>query len=197
MKTVIKESVSNVTKKIISNFWGTLEHVSLDFKFKNGETKRFTHEVYGKNDGVAILLYNKDSKKVVLSKQFRTPVFVAGVNQGYSIEVCGGALEGNESPETCVIRESEEEIGYKISNLKKVNTVFLSPGIVKERVHLYVCEYKNEDRINNGGGLLNENEEIEVLEISFEEALKMIEREEIIDARTIMLLQNILICKLL
>lgn len=91
------------------------------------------------------------------------PVFVAGVSKGFSIEVVGGAIDINESPETCVIRETEEEVGYRISEIKKVNTVFLSPGNVKERVYLFVGEYKEEDKTKNGGGIEIDSEEIEVL----------------------------------
>lgn len=193
----IKNKITNIKSKVISNFWGKLEHVNFDFTFKNGKSVNLTHEVYGKADGVAILLYNPTTKKVILSKQFRMPVFVAGIQNGFSIEVVGGGMDKNESAEACVIRETEEEVGYKISELKRVTTTFLSPGIVKERVHLFVGEYKDEDKTENGGGLEEENEEIEVLETDFSEALKMIETEEIIDARTIMLLQYVQIHKLI
>ena len=189
--------VNNVVSKVISNIWAKLEQISFDFTFKNGKTAHLTHEVYGKGDGVAILLYNTKTKKVVLSKQFRIPMYVAGVKKGFSIEVCGGSIDENESPEISVIRETKEEIGYNISQLKKVNTVFLSPGLMREQVHLYVAKYKDEDKIDRGGGLLIEDEEIEVLEILFIDALKMIKIEEIIDARTIMLLQYAQIHKLL
>ncbi|WP_369049491.1 NUDIX domain-containing protein [Tenacibaculum sp. UWU-22] len=183
--------VSNVVSTIISNFWGKLEHVKFNFTFKNGELKTLIHEVYGKSDGVAILLYNSKTKKVILSKQFRMPVYVAGVSNGFSIEVCGGAIDPNESPEKTAIREAREEIGYEVSNIKKVSTVFLSPGIVREKVHLFLSEYQQADKINNGGGLMSENEEIEVLELSFSKALQMIENQEIVDARTIILLQYV------
>jgi nudix-type nucleoside diphosphatase (YffH/AdpP family) len=193
----IKKKISNVTSKVISNFWGKLEQVNFDFTFNNGKSTNVTHEVYGKSDGVAILLYNKDTKKVILSKQFRMPVFVAGVTNGFSVEVVGGAIDENESPEICVIRETEEEVGYRISEVTKVSTVFLSPGIVKEKVHLFIGAYKDENKTENGGGLEAESEEIEVIETSFLNALKMIETEEIIDARTIMLLQYLQIKKLM
>ena len=193
----ISDKIKNVTSKVISHFWGKLEHVNFDFTFKNGKTTNLTHEVYGKSDGVAILLYNPKTQKVILSKQFRMPVYVAGITKGFSIEVVGGAMDENETAETCVIRETEEEVGYKIATVKRVTTTFLSPGIVKERVHLFVGEYTNEDKTENGGGLEEENEEIEVLEIQFSEALKMIETEEIMDARTIMLLQYLQINKLI
>jgi len=187
----IKEKVSNVTSKVISDLWATLEHISFDFTFKNGKTAHLTHEVYGKGDGVAILLFNTATKKVVLSKQFRMPAYVAGVKNGFLIEVCGGAIDENELPETSVIRETQEEMGYAVSYLEKVSTIFLSPGLMKEQVHLYIAKYKEEDKIDGGGGLVNENEEITVLEMLFEDALKMIETQEIVDARTIMLLYHL------
>ena len=189
--------INNVTSKVISNFWAKLEQVSFDFTFKNGKIERLTHEVYGRNDGVAILLYNPSTKKVILSKQFRIPMYVAGVKNGFSIEVVGGAIDPSESPETSVIRETKEEVGYNINQLQKVATIFLSPGLMKEQVHLYVAAYKDEDKIEKGGGLASESEEIEVLETNFSDALQMIENEEIIDARTIMLLQYIHIKELL
>ena len=183
--------VKNVTSNMISNFWGTLERVNFDFTFKNGKSVNLTHEVYGKSDGVAILLYNAITKKVLLTRQFRMPVYVAKINNGFSIEVVGGAMDENETPEITAIRETEEEIGYKIFKLKKVTTAFLSPGILKEKVHLFIGEYSDEQKTKNGGGVIEENEEIEVLEISFSEALQMVENEEIIDARTIILLQYV------
>lgn len=193
----IKDKISNVTSKVISNIWAKLEQVSFDFTFKNGKTERLIHEVYGKGDGVAVLLYNPLTKKVVLSKQFRMPIYVAGVKNGFSIEACGGAIDKNETPEISVIRETKEEVGYHISDMEKVGTVFLSPGLMKEQAHLYVAKYTEEDKLENGGGLLDENEEIEVLEVSYSEALKMLNTGEIIDARTIMLLQYLQIKKII
>jgi len=189
--------IKNITSTILSQFWGKLERVDFDFKFKNNTWKRLSREVYGKSDGVAILLYNTEAKKVILSKQFRIPAYITNPLSGFSIEVCGGAIDEGETPEASVIREAREEIGYNISNLKAVSMVFLSPGIVKERVHLFVSSYTDLDRIDNGGGLEMEDEEIEVLEIPFKEALKMIESGEINDARTIMLLQYAQINELL
>ncbi len=193
----IPMKVKNVTSKVISNFWGTLERINFDFTFKNGKSVNLTHEVYGKSDGIAILLYNSKTQNVLLTKQFRMPVYVAGINQGYSIEVVGGAIDTNETPENTAIRETEEEIGYKISKVKKVTKSFLSPGILKEKVHLFIGEYSEEQNTNNGGGVSEENEEIEVLEIPFSNALQMIDTEEIIDARTIILLQYLKINELI
>lgn len=193
----MSNKVTNVTSTVISNIWAKLEQVSFDFMFKNGKTERLTHEVYGKADGVAVLLYNPKTKNVVLSKQFRMPIHVAGVNNGFSVEVCGGSIDAGEAPEKSVIRETKEEIGYSVSNLQKVSTLFLSPGLMREQVHLYVAAYTNKDKIDAGGGLASESEEIEVLEIPFNKALDMIKNQEIIDARTIILLQHVLINKLI
>ena len=195
MKT--DKRIKNITSTILSQFWGKLERIDFDFKFKNGSWKRLSHEAYGKSDGVAILLYNTESKKVVLSKQFRIPVYISGVSEGVSIEVCGGAIDEGESPEACVLREAKEELGYNVSDLKAINTVFLSPGIVRERVHLFIAKYNDSDKVDNGGGLEIEGEEIEVLELSFKDALKMVDTNKIIDARSIMLLQYAKIHKLL
>lgn len=192
------KKINNVVSKTISNIWAKLEQVSFDFTFKNGKTERLTHEVYGKNDGVAVLLYNPSTKKVVLSKQLRIPMYVAGIKNGFSIEVVGGAIDKNESPEKSVIRETREEIGYVISEIEKVSTVFLSPGLMREQVHLYTATYTEKDKLENeGGGLAAESEEIEVLETDFFDALQMIDNQEIIDARTIMLLYHLKIKNLI
>ncbi|MDD7914520.1 NUDIX domain-containing protein [Polaribacter sp. MSW5] len=180
-----------------SNDWGKLEDINFDYTFESGVSKNLTFEIYGKSDGIAILLYNPTTNKVILSKQFRAPVYVHGISEGFSIEVVGGAIDKNESPESAAIRETEEEVGYKIDAVKRISTVFLSPGIVNEKVHLFIGEYSDENKTENGGGVIAEGEEIEVLETEFSEALKMIENEEIIDARTIMLLQYLKINKLI
>jgi nudix-type nucleoside diphosphatase (YffH/AdpP family) len=181
--------VNNVVSKVISNIWATLEHINFDFTFKSGKSINLTHEVYGKTDGVAILLYNSQTKKVLLSKQFRMPVYTTGVSNGFLIEVVGGTIDKKESAEACVFREVLEEVGYSLCEIKKVCTIFLSPGMVKERVHLFVGIYKDENKIAEGGGMASEDEEIEVLEFFFKDALNMIETGDIIDARTILLLQ--------
>lgn len=192
-----KKKISNVSSKVKSSAWGRLEDINFDYTFESGKTENLTFEIYGKSDGIAILLYNPTTNKVILSKQFRAPVYMHNISNGFSIEVVGGAIDENESPEKAAIRETEEEVGYKIDKVKRVSTVFLSPGIVNEKVHLFIGEYRDKDKTENGGGVLDENEEIEVLETDFLEALKMIEKEEINDARTIMLLQYLQINNLM
>lgn len=192
-----KKKINNVSSKVKSIAWGKLEDINFDYTFESGKTENLTFEVYGKSDGIAILLFNPKTNKVILSKQFRAPLYLHNVSNGFSIEVVGGAIDENESPEKAAIRETEEEVGYKIDKVHRISTVFLSPGIVNEKVHLFIGEYASKDKTHNGGGVEDENEEIEVLETDFFDALKMIETEEIIDARTIMLLQYLQIKKLM
>jgi nudix-type nucleoside diphosphatase (YffH/AdpP family) len=187
----IEKKIKVVSTKVISNFWATLEQVNFNFTFKNGRIANLTHEVYGKSDGVAILLFNKATKTVILTKQFRIPMYVAGVNDGFSYEVCGGTIDKNETPEQSVLRETKEEIGYEVLNLQEVTTLFLSPGLVKEQVFLFIGEYNSDSKVEKGGGLDEENEEIETLEVTIDEAFAMIKRKVIVDARTMLLLQHI------
>mgnify|MGYP001568179111 CR=1 FL=1 len=117
------------------------------------------------------------------------PASVNDVNDGMSIEVCAGALDKDESPETCIIREVEEEVGYKVKSVKKVMESYMSPGAVTEKMHYFTAEYSEDMKINDGGGIESEDEEIEVLEIPFTEAIEMVNTFKIKDAKTIVLLQ--------
>jgi nudix-type nucleoside diphosphatase (YffH/AdpP family) len=112
------------------------------------------------------------------------------------IEVCAGLLDKND-PITCIIKEAEEETGYKISNPKKVFELYSTPGAVTEKIHYFIAEYNNDLKVSNGGGLEEEHEEIEVMELPFSKALKMISSGEICDAKTIILLQYAQIHKLI
>ena len=193
----IKNRINNVSRKVVSNFWATLEQVNFDFTFKNGKTKNLTHEVFGKSDGIAVLLFNMHTKKVLLTKQLRMPIYIADASLGASIEVVGGAIDANETTEETVFRETKEEVGYEVNDIQKVSTVFLTPGLVKEQVHLFVAKYTDDNKVENGGGVFNEDEEIEIFEIAFSKALEMIATNEIRDARTILLLQYLKLNNLL
>lgn len=172
----------------LSNNWYKLDKVNFDFKTKNGQWQNQSRECYDRGDGAAILLYNPSQKKVVLTKQFRMPTYLNDNESGFMIEVCAGLLDEND-PITCIINEVEEETGYKISNPTKLFEIYSSPGAVTEKIHYFIAEYSHDMKISNGGGLLEETEEIEVLEISFEEAINKIYSGEINDAKTIILLQ--------
>ncbi|WP_345276158.1 NUDIX domain-containing protein [Litoribaculum gwangyangense] len=193
----MEDKLRYIKKHILSSEWATLYRVDYDYKFDDGNWKRLSRESYDRGNGTGILLYNTKKQTVILTKQFRMPAYVNTKKDGLSIEVCAGALDKNENPEVCIIREVEEEVGYRISSAKKVLECYTSPGAVTEKMFLFVSEYDDSMKINEGGGLEIENEEIEVLELPFSQALKMIEAFEIIDAKTILLLQYAVINKLL
>ncbi|WP_142786444.1 NUDIX domain-containing protein [Changchengzhania lutea] len=185
----MKTKLRNIEHHVLSNAWATLTKIDYDYQFKNGCWKRLSRESYNRGNGTAILLYNTVKHTVILTKQFRMPAYVNDARDGMSIEVCAGAIDKNEDPETCIIREVEEEVGYKITSATQVLEAYTSPGAVTEKMYLFVAEYKDEMKVNEGGGLEVENEEIEVMELYFKDAINMISSGEIIDAKTIMLLQ--------
>ena len=194
----MKNKLRNIVRKVLSNNWATLYNVEYEFLFKDGSWKKLQRESYDRGNGACILLYNKEEKTVILSKQFRMPIYDNTPAEGMSIEVCAGAMDKDEEdPELCVIREVEEEVGYKITSAKKVLEAYMSPGAVTEKIFHFVAEYNADMKINEGGGLEEEGEEIEVLELPFEKALEMVVTGEIKDAKTILLLQYVQIHKLL
>ncbi|WP_299113481.1 NUDIX domain-containing protein [uncultured Winogradskyella sp.] len=183
------KNLKNIKHINLSNAWAKLDRIDYDFKFKNGEWKRLSRETYNRGNGTAILLYNKEKGTIILTKQFRMPTYENDKNDGMSIEVCAGAIDKGGTPLQTIIREVEEEVGYKITDAKQVLTAYTSPGALTEKMYLFVAEYNDGMKINDGGGLESEGEEIEILEIPFNTAILMIQNEEIIDAKTIMLLQ--------
>ena len=174
--------------EILSDNWYTLNKVTFTIHKKDGTTETQSREAYDRGNGAVILLYNPISKTVILTRQFRLPTYINGNTTGMLIEACAGLLD-NDNPEDCIKRETEEETGYKISKVEKVFEAYMSPGSVTEILHFFIAEYSNEMKIADGGGLEEEGENIEVLELSFHQALSMIDKGEIMDAKTIMLLQ--------
>ncbi len=188
--------IKNIETEILSDNWYTLNKITFDYQLKNGEWVNQSRESYDRGNGATILLYNTNKKTVILIKQFRMPSYVNGNESGIIIETCAGLLDGDD-PETCVIKETEEETGYKINKAQKVFEAYMSPGAVTEIIHFFVAEYDEFMKVSDGGGLITEHEDIEVLEINFQKALQMIKSGEIKDAKTIMLLQYAHINKLL
>ena len=189
--------VKNIEYITLSDEWATLNKIEYDYLFNDGSWKRLSRESYDRGNGTSILLYNTSNQNVILTKQFRMPAYHNNKEEGMSIETCAGAIDGNESPETCIIREVEEEVGIKISTAKKVMETYMSPGAVTEKMYLFIAEYTEVMKISKGGGLESENEEIEVLEMPFEKAVEMMNNGEIIDAKTVLLLQYAQINQLL
>ncbi|WP_020571670.1 GDP-mannose pyrophosphatase NudK [Neolewinella persica] len=175
--------------EVLSDNWYTLRKVTFDYRKTGGAWERMEREAYDRGNGAAILLYNQDRRTVILTRQFRMPSYVNGNSDGMLIEACAGLLDEHE-PEDCIRKETEEETGYKVRDVRKVFQAYMSPGSVTEILHFFVAEYAADMKVSEGGGLAEEQENIEVLEYEFEEAYNMIRKGEIIDAKTIMLLQH-------
>jgi len=175
--------------KLLSDNWYVLNKVTFDYQKKDGNVESHIREVYDRGNGAAILLYNTKKKTVILTRQFRLPTYLNGNKTGMMIEVCAGLLD-QDNAEEAVIRETEEETGYRLSKVQKVIETYMSPGSVTEILYLFVGEYDETMKVNDGGGLDAEQENIEVLEYTFDEAYAMFESGEITDAKTIMLLQH-------
>jgi nudix-type nucleoside diphosphatase (YffH/AdpP family) len=173
--------------RLLSDKKYILKATTFDWRRNNGEWQTQVRETYDRGNGAALLPYNRKRRTIVLVRQFRYPAFVNGYDD-LLIETAAGMLD-NASPEERIRAEAEEETGYRLHDVHKVFEAFMSPGAITEKLHFFVAEYEPEMRVGDGGGLADEGEEIEVLELSIEEALAMIADGRIIDAKTIMLLQ--------
>ncbi|KAF2406495.1 nudix-type nucleoside diphosphatase, YffH/AdpP family [Pseudomonas antarctica] len=176
-------------EETLSDSWYLLKKYSFDLRRRDGSWQAQTREVYDRGNGATILLYNRAQRTVLLIRQFRMPTFVNDYH-GYLIETAAGLLD-NASPEERIRLEAEEETGYRVGAVEKIYAAFMSPGSVTERIHFFIGEYHAADRVSSGGGLIDEGEDIEVLEVGFEQALAMVQRGEIVDGKTIMLLQHL------
>jgi len=175
--------------EILSDNWYTLRKITYNYLKKDGRWETQSREAYDRGNGATILLYNKESKTIIVTRQFRLPTYVNGNETGMMIETCAGLLD-KDNAEECIRRETEEETGYKISSVEKVFEVYMSPGSVTEIVYFFVAAYTKDMKVNEGGGVEEEQENIEVLELDFDKAYSMIASGEIKDAKTIMLLQH-------
>ncbi|RMR54512.1 putative uncharacterized protein C9 [Pseudomonas syringae pv. actinidiae] len=172
---------------VLSDNWYVLRKTTYDFQGRDGTWRTLTRETYDRGNGATILLYSKLKQTVVLTRQFRFPAFV-NEHDGMLVETCAGLLD-RDDPDTCIRKETEEETGYRIQEVRKVFEAFMSPGSVTERLYFFVGEYFDENKLSDGGGLEAEGEEIEVLELPLDDALAMIDTGAICDGKTIMLLQ--------
>lgn len=192
----MNEKVKISKTEILSDNWYTLRKVTFDYLQKDGTWQTQSREAYDRGNGATILLYNKELNSVILTRQFRLPSFINGNPSGMLIEACAGLLDKNNA-EDCIKKETEEETGYKISKVQKIFETYMSPGSVTEILYFFVAEYSKEMKVSGGGGLAEEQENIEVLELDFDQAYNMILSGEIKDGKTIMLLQYAKIHKLL
>lgn len=173
---------------LLSNNKYLLNKITFDYKKNDNSWITQKREVYDRGNGAAILLYNPENNTVILTRQFRLPTYLNGNKSGMLIEACAGLLDLDE-PEQCIIRETEEETGYRIAKVEKVMEAYMSPGVLTEILYLFVGEYNESMKVNDGGGLEEEQENIEVLGMKYDQAYAMIATGEIKDAKTILLLQ--------
>jgi len=173
--------------RLLSDNHYTLKTTTFEWRRANGEWQTQHRESYDRGNGATLLPYHVKQRTVVLVRQFRYPAYVNGYDD-LLIEAAAGLLD-DASPEARIRAEAEEETGYRLREIKKVFEAFMSPGSVTEKLHFFVAEYEPAMRVGSGGGLADEGEDIEVLELSIDEALAMIGDGRIVDAKTIMLLQ--------
>jgi nudix-type nucleoside diphosphatase (YffH/AdpP family) len=173
--------------RLLSDNYAKLTETTFEWRRVDGEWQTQKRETFDRGNAAVLLPYSLTRRTVVLVRQFRYPAYVNGYDD-LLIEAAAGLLD-NASPEARIRAEAEEETGYRLREVKKVFEAFMSPGAVTEKLHFFVAEYEPEMRVGSGGGLADEGEEIEVLELSIDEALAMIVDGRIVDAKTIMLLQ--------
>ncbi len=181
-------NVRNIKKELLSDNWYSLNKVTFEYQREDGSWETQIREAYDRGNGAVILLYNKEQGTVVLTRQFRMPTYLNGNDDGMMIEACAGILEKGNAEQT-IRMEVEEETGYKIKEVQKVFESYMSPGSVTEILHFFIGAYESHMKVSEGGGADDETENIEVLEMTFSEALRMVKTGEIKDAKTIMLLQ--------
>ncbi|MEN5015986.1 GDP-mannose pyrophosphatase [Erwinia sp. Eh17-17] len=179
--------VRNIREQLLSDNWFTLKKYTFELLRRDGSWQEQNRESYDRGNGAVVLLYHKARKTVVLTRQFRFPIYVNG-HSGFLIEATAGLLD-NASPEARIIAEAEEETGFRITKIEKVFESYMSPGSVTEKLFFFIAEYSDDDRQGSGGGVAEEGEDIEVLEWPFTRALEAVRNGEIMDAKTIMLIQ--------
>ena len=181
----MSQKITLIKDKVLSDNYFVLRNITYDLTRKNGEVIRHKREVYDRGNGATILLYNPEKKTVVLIRQFRVATWVNGNEDGQLIETCAGLLD-NDEPEACIRKEAIEETGFEVGEVRKLFELYMSPGSVTEIIHFFIAQYSDSQRANAGGGV--EDEDIEVLELPFTQALEMIKTGEIRDGKTVLLL---------
>lgn len=182
------EAINILETAILSDNWYTLKKITYEIKGNDGVVVKQEREAYDRGNGATILLYNQEQQTVVLTRQFRMPTYINGNASGMLIECCAGLLDAD-NPEDCIRRETMEETGYAVTDVRKVFEAYMSPGSVTEILHFFVAAYSAAQKVQEGGGLAEEQENIQVLELPFMQAMEMIRSGDIKDAKTIMLLQ--------
>jgi GDP-mannose pyrophosphatase NudK len=182
--------VQLIKQEVLSDNWYTLRKVTFNYQRKDGVWETQSREAYDRGNGATILLHNPEKNTVILTRQFRMPTYVNGNASGLLIESCAGLLD-NDNPEDAIRRETEEETGFVVTNIRKVFEAYMSPGSVTEKLYFFTADYSDSTEKRTGGGI--DEEEIDVLEMPLPQAMRMIAEGEIVDGKTIMLLQYLCI----
>lgn len=190
------DQVKIISTEVLSNNWYILKKVTYEYRKKDGSVLTQSREAYDRGNGATILLYNQQQRTVILTRQFRLPTYVNGNETGMLIETCAGLLD-QDNPEDCIRRETEEETGYQIRDVRKVYEAYMSPGSVTELIYFFIAKYEASMKVNEGGGVENEEENIEVLELNIDDAMAMVANGTIKDGKTIILLQYLKLNSLL
>lgn len=176
-----------ISDELLSDNWYILRKYVFDLPRRNGGEVRQMREVYDRGNGATILLYSRVKQSVILTRQFRLPTYLNGNQDGMLLETCAGLLDGDD-PEACVRREAMEETGFHVGEVTRLFEAYMSPGSVTELVYFFAAEYDPSQRTGRGGGI--EDEDIEVIEMPFSEALAGLRDGRIKDGKTIILLQH-------
>ncbi|MFG6403671.1 NUDIX domain-containing protein [Microbacterium sp. P04] len=174
--------------ELLASGWHVLRKTTLDYQDSDGEWATQHRETYDRGNGATVLLYDAELRTVLLTRQFRFPVYVNDHPDGMLVETAAGLLD-DDDPETAIRREAEEETGVTIGRVEHVFDVYMSPGSVTERLHFFAAPYDAATRTGDRGGLAEEGEDIEIVELGIDEARQWIRDGRIQDAKTIMLLQ--------
>ena len=180
--------IREISEEVLSDAWYTLKRFTFQWKTFKGPWQKQVREVYDRGNGVAVLLHNSRTGKVLLVRQFRMPTFLNGNASGMLLEVPAGVLD-TDDPEACMIREIEEETGYRVDKLRKLFEAYTSPGAVTEKLYFFYCDYAWATRVDEGGGNPEETEDLLIEELQVDELKTMMRNGEIQDAKTLLLLQ--------
>lgn len=191
----MSDTIKILAREILSRGFGVLQKITVRRRKFDATQQEITRDVYDTGDGATILLYDPDRGRVLLVRQFRIAAYLATGRESL-IEVCAGKLEGLDAASR-IVMEVEEETGYAIKNPRFLFEAFMSPGVFSERLSFFVAPYSPADKTGDGGGLADDNEDIQILEPTLDEALEMIARGEIVDAKTILLLNYARLTQLL
>lgn len=188
MNIIDSDRVTITENKLLSDNWYVLRRYTYDYLGRDGRWTTQQREAYDRGNGATILLHNPQANTVILTRQFRLPTYVNGNPSGMLIEACAGLLD-NEHPDDAIRRETEEETGFRIKSVEKIMEAYMSPGSVTEKLFFYLAEYSADTERTLGGGV--DDEEIDLLEMPLAQAMQLVRTGEIMDGKTIMLLQHL------